>query len=171
MPYRGGHARREQLARDKGFASYRAYRRAGAERREAATRALAQRRPAYARTGAARQAEAPAKRRGRVQIFRAPERVGVRTRREDVLRSQLRRNGHRQVKAFLVLSDGSTYPIFQHGGWRADRLLRLAGAEHGGSVIAALLAQLAYVYGVSATPDDVADVREVDLFFEPRRAA
>lgn len=139
------HGRREELARAKGFASYREYRRAPAAERERATRALKA-------SGAAGYRGAPAQttraKGGRRSIYDTEAGRLVTGSRRDVLGSQLRQGAARgqylvDGSVTLRLPDGHrrTIDLGQHGG-----MFPLADVYQG-AALATLFAILALMYG------------------------
>ena len=98
-----GFQRRQELAREKGFASYAAYRRASAAERAAATRRLAGENAAYARTNAAAQI-----------VTREKIKQASRRRLIDLGgdRQILRSINNRELYAFLVRAEKAELRVF-----------------------------------------------------------
>lgn len=150
-----GHARREELARAKGFASYGAYRKASREAQQRATAALARRDETYRRSGAAVQSAQPQRRSRRLQADMGAGGQVIVSMVDRELRAFLRRAGRDENRIYgrmvvRIDTDQELVPksqrprvefaLWQKGGVDPGWLLDLADAL--GSVRAAITQQI-----------------------------
>lgn len=173
------HARREQLAREKGFASYRQYRQASQEQRRAASAQLAARSPAYRRAAGHQLARDAIG--GRRQVFPTPAGTIVSSTRNGVFLSQLRQAADRDevVRARVVYRDARgtqrDAELWDRGGYSADQLHHrittefrtgrsssspFSGDKSGGDVAAAIAQFVSAVYGAGdVEPDGIVSLQ------------